>query len=133
MKKNNTKENTMKTYNYTHPRYFVDARIENELGHLVWIREPFVSKVRAEVLICDLLRYHTVYDININLEEELDKEVLDEDFNGLGYTRRMEKFGGRYQDNHEYRFDNFGFDRYVAEIDMYSNLLYFNDYILRLV
>ena len=113
MKKNNTKENTMKTYNYTHPRYFVDAFIQEENGRFKWIRNTFMSMEQTRNLLLNLSVYSNVFNFNINSEEELDKEALDDKGVGLGYTERENKFGGMYQDLHENLFDNLGFDKYV--------------------
>lgn len=113
MKKNNTKENTMKTYNYTHPRYFVDVFIEEENGRLRWVRNSFMSMKETRSLLLNLSLYSNVFNFNINSEEVLDKEALDSNGVRLGYNERENKFGSMYLDLHENLFDNLGFDKYV--------------------
>jgi hypothetical protein len=136
-------ETTLPTFEYPEPRYFVDFKLSQRFGdeRPRWARMPMMSSSNVLKLLnnefyqqwTDWDQYPKgtplsemkwymksgVYDFRVQLEEYLDGEVEDKDGNGLGYTYREKRFGGRYQIGHEEMFTELGFDKYSNERNSY--------------
>ncbi len=121
----NESKTTLPTYKYPEPRYFLDYFQSSEYGDedadTRWVRMPMMSAQNVQKIMREdfhpvwknkdeMYAKSGVYNFRVQLEEHLDKEVTDNDGNGLGYTWREHHFGGLYQGFHEKMFEDEGLE-----------------------